>query len=543
MNKKIFGLTAFSLILISVTGIAQDDDRGLDLIIRTDDKIEIPAVTRQYEKIKVEPPKGESPTLEYEFKEVPVALTGLDLKIKVHSLQPDPLKPLYGNYFKAGFGNYVTPYLEGHVTSKRSNKNMYGLHFRHLSSRNGPVENSGFSNNQISLYGKYFMNNAALDGRLAYERMRHNFYGYNQELISEVGDDTIRQVYNILSARGGIRSTNLRSNFSYKMHLNYYLLDDRFEAREHEIYPEFKTSYWLADDKEIEVDGIYSYSTRRDSNTVGRHFFQLKPVFVYRKDKYTVRAGFNTAYTNDTVGNKFHLYPRLQVDAELIKDELVAFGGIEGEMQKNTLRSFVRENPWLAADVPLRHTNKAFEIFGGVKGNVFERLNYKARLAYQNYRNLWFIVNSPEDTSRFTIEYENGNATVLAANASASYDLIEKLRVGLDATFYSYGLSNVQEAWHRPSFEGSLFASYNLYKKIFFNTEIYYLSGITGRNSAGEAVDLPGIADLNVKADYRFSPKFSAFLEVNNILAKKYQRYLYYPVQGFNVLGGITYTF
>lgn len=543
MNKIFVALSTFSFVLISLSAISQDDSRELDLQFTTKGRIEVPEVSRQYEKIKIDPPKGETQTLEYEFKPVPVALGGLDMKVKVHPVQPDPLKPLYGNYLKAGFGNYVTPYLEGHLNSKRSDKHMYGFHFNHLSSARGPVENAAVGLTQASVYGKFFFNKAVVDGKIGYERRRHNFYGYNQELITEVEDDTIRQVYNVLSARAGIKSNNQRSNFKYSTNVNYFLLGNRFDAREHEIFPEFNTSYWLSEDKSIEVDGIYSFSSRRDSNQLSRHLFQIKPAFVYKMNKYTIRAGLNAAYTNDTVGNKFHLYPRVQVDAELVKNDLAAFAGIEGEMQRNTLRTFVWENPWLAPDVPLLHTNKTFEIFGGVKGNILERLNYKARVSYQNYKNLWFIVNSPVDSSKFTIEYETGNATVLAVNASASYDIVEKFRVGLNATYYSYGLSTVQEAWHQPSFEGSLFASYNLYKKIFFNTEIYYITGLTGRNAAQEAVDLPAIADLNVKVDYRFSSRFSAFVEVNNILSKKYQRYLYYPVKGINVLGGITYTF
>jgi outer membrane cobalamin receptor len=51
------------------------------------------------------------------------------------------------------------------------------------------------------------------------------------------------------------------------------------------------------------------------------------------------------------------------------------------------------------------------------------------------------------------------------------------------------------------------------------------------------------IIDLNLKADYRFSDKFSTFVMLNNILNRKYERFTNYPNKGLNVIGGISYTF
>ena len=49
--------------------------------------------------------------------------------------------------------------------------------------------------------------------------------------------------------------------------------------------------------------------------------------------------------------------------------------------------------------------------------------------------------------------------------------------------------------------------------------------------------------DISVGLDYRFKNKLSAFVQANNLLNNRYQRWYNYPVYGFNIIGGITMIF
>lgn len=545
--NKVFTIILSVLLFIPALIKAQDDDissLNKDIIFRKEGRIELPSVTRNYEKITFDPPKGEIKPQTYDFAVIPAEVAKLDMKIKVRTLNPDDLKKLYGSYIKAGFGNYVTPYLEGHFASKRSDEHIYGLHVRHLSSSRGPVDYARTSENIISGYGTYFMDNLAIDGRLHYQRNRYNYYGFNQEQISIVDTDSLKQVYHVFSPQVTFRNIDHKDQINYKIGLKYWLFNSRFNT-ENEFAGDFRSNYWIDKDKEAEVEGIYSYSQKSGYGDYSRHFFQIKPAIVLSSEKYKVKGGLNIAYTSDTVDmRKFHIYPRVEADYYLVEDELTAFAGIDGEMQRNLLRTFAEENPWIGADVPLANTNKTFEVYGGLKGNVLERLNYKVRLAYQNYRYLPFFVNSEADSSLFTVLYETGNSTVLNILGAASYDFTEKLRIGVNANYNSYNLSTIEEPWHRPNFDLSVLTTYNIYKKIYFNVDIFYLSGIRAKNFNTESTEkLPDILDLNARIDYKFSDAFSAFIQANNIISKRYQRYLYYPVRGINVLAGISYTF
>lgn len=54
---------------------------------------------------------------------------------------------------------------------------------------------------------------------------------------------------------------------------------------------------------------------------------------------------------------------------------------------------------------------------------------------------------------------------------------------------------------------------------------------------------LGAIADLNVGAEFRYTPRLSIFAEFNNLAAQSYQRWNDYPVNAFQFMAGLTFRF
>ncbi|NJO01849.1 MAG: TonB-dependent receptor [Bacteroidia bacterium] len=112
------------------------------------------------------------------------------------------------------------------------------------------------------------------------------------------------------------------------------------------------------------------------------------------------------------------------------------------------------------------------------------------------------------------------------------------------STLYRYDLENLEEPWHQPRFRSEFMSVISPLDNLLLSLNLWLLSGLDARNFiTGETVALDAITDLNIKADYTFYNNLSAFIAVNNILNKDYQRYLYYPRQGINFLIGLTYAF
>ena len=157
---------------------------------------------------------------------------------------------------------------------------------------------------------------------------------------------------------------------------------------------------------------------------------------------------------------------------------------------------------------------------------------------------MYFFVNDSTDKSKFQLIYDNGITSLTKFNAELAYNQNEKLRIGIKSEFNHYQTTNIQKAWQKPTMINNIFATYNLRNKILFYFDIYNMSGLVAKNSeTNNETNLNAIFDANLKIDYRYSQKFSTFLELNNILGQKYQRYLNYQNKGFNILAGITYRF
>ena len=57
------------------------------------------------------------------------------------------------------------------------------------------------------------------------------------------------------------------------------------------------------------------------------------------------------------------------------------------------------------------------------------------------------------------------------------------------------------------------------------------------------AKSIPAVSNLSLGATYRIFKGISAYVKADNLLNKKYQYYLYYPVEGINFVGGLSFRF
>lgn len=69
------------------------------------------------------------------------------------------------------------------------------------------------------------------------------------------------------------------------------------------------------------------------------------------------------------------------------------------------------------------------------------------------------------------------------------------------------------------------------------------MGGIWAKDSFGNTIKLNTFTDLGGNAEYQIVPRISVFLQVNNILNDKYQRWLGYQAYGINIYGGLRLKF
>ncbi|WKN30770.1 hypothetical protein PZB74_17585 [Porifericola rhodea] len=529
-----------------------------EVVIEKSREIELPNANRKFERVPPLPVQESTIDISYQFVEVLPKLQSLKPPIRVLKVKEPPLPKLYPNYVKAGFGNYLTPYLEVYANSARSEDYQYGVHFKHLSSRQGPVDggNSGNSDTRLALNGKYFTNGHTLFGEASYQRERYHFYGYAPEIEPE--RDSIKQIFNTISLAGGIERSAVDAALDYRLKLDFRNLSDAYNASENQFGINFNSSLALAETFSVNLQTDFWTMSRKDvadffpneDTQLSRNLFRLKPTFTFKtstepQQGLEIEGGISFVYEDDTASNanKLHVYPYAHAKYYL-SEGLKIYAELKGDIQRKTLLDFTNENPWLKPDVALLHTNNNFGLAGGLAGRLNSLLGYNAGFSANNYKNLYFFANSVSDSTKFDILYDSGDVFVLNLFGELTLNSQDRFRTSIRGDYYSYSMGKLDEPWHRPNFKMSVLSSYNVYDKLLLNAELWLMGGIKGINLAtGTEMELDPIADMSFQADYLFSSRFSTFLQLKNIFAQNYERYLNYPSRGIMIMAGVTYSF
>jgi hypothetical protein len=523
-----------------------------EITVEKSRKIELPPANRLFDKIQSVRPTPEQRKMTFEFDDR--KLTVGDPKITPSVLAPTAGQadntPAFGNYVRLGAGNYSSFLGEGYFgLNTLSNLALEGS-VRHLSSGIGPVDgkNSAQVDTKVKLTGKYLTDAFKLQADLGYDRNAYNFYGYSREYAAQstFNPDLIKQQLNTVSLRLGIENAKSESAIDYSLRTGITNLRDRFNASEFDWGTNFNSSLGISD-RVVALLSADAYVTQRSDGSLvdNRNVFRIKPTFKYTSPLLTVTAGINVANQTDKRSgiNDTRAFPVLNIDLVPVST-IHFFAGVDGDINRNTLRTFLSENKWLAPQVLLVNTVKSLDIYGGSKGDLGGGFGYEGKVSFARYRNFATFNNSLPDTSKFFVLYDGGVSRVLTISAQLGYNLKDRFRSSLKGEFFSYGLDRLEAAWGRPRIAATWTNSYTLNKKLFVTADLYYYEGIQNRNFAsGQTFTLKPIYDANLKIDYFLGEQISAFVSINNIIGQNYQRYLYYQTMGLNFLGGISYSF
>ncbi|GAA4297700.1 hypothetical protein [Nibribacter koreensis] len=519
-----------------------------EIVVEKNRTLELPEANRNFEKFRIAPPKLQDRQVTYRFNEYRLPEHFINLPMRVLTIRQEDLTKLYGNYVKGGIGNIGTVYLRGYFHNKRDNNASYGAEVGHVSSGDGPIQNSNVASSFVQAHGEMYSGPVTLGGRVKYDRDQNNFYGFDR--FVEVDRDSVKQVYNRFLVEGHLNNlTDLNAPLQFNGKVGLTYTADNFSAKETNVYGIGGLNYELGKDSKIDVKLEAGYTNLKDSISMGRGFFKVRPAYTKQVDKLGFVLGATIAYTGDTINDarQFNIYPAVEVNYQAIENKLVLFAGAGGDLQRTTLYSLSKENPWLNHNVQVADVSKGLELYAGVTGNLGKNVQFTGKLAHQSFRNLYFFNNAAKDSSRFDVVYDDGVTQVFNIYGELSYNQSEKFRVGLKAENNQYTTASLAEAFHRPSTILTAFGSYNLSDKILFNTELYYISSSFGQIARPDGSmalrETDSIMDLNIKADYRFSPRFSAFIMGNNLLSNEYERFVNYRTQGISVIGGVTYSF
>ncbi|MBK6444788.1 MAG: hypothetical protein IPF81_05610 [Bacteroidetes bacterium] len=554
MIKNIF--IAISLLLV-VPAFAQQvkDPEELgdkEYIIVKDYK---PVLAESYKISDV--PEGDTttvnpPVMKYKAVSKKVETNYETSTIKAVKVTDEKLPKLYRNLVKLGIGNYTTYNGEAYINSLRSKKGALGLAVRHFSgspSLNGAGE-ADFSQNKAVLSGKYFLENATFYGDLGYDRNVVHFYGYDSN-DSIIDKKNTKQRFSEFAFNAGIASNYLsKGHLDYGVHFGYTTFNDLFEVTENDFVVDGKVGKQL-DNFYLKVDAGFNYFKKTDAeyevlsinSNLNRNIIRVSPTFNFDKENIHLALG-GRLEVEKNLGSDVHLFPRIDFSLPIAEHILSVFANVDGNISKNSFRTIVYDNPFITSSIRPFNTINKLMLTGGLKGNFSSTVSFTAWVKYSKVDDLLMYVNDSTYFNKFNLLRDDGS--ILNLHLEIGFMSDEKINLSLHLDQNSYKLDQYEKAWHLPSTIVSFVAKYNLRDKILVNATLL-AHGITYApiqvGTGYKPEKIKAYLDGNLGLEYRYSKILSVFVNLNNLSFTKYDRWYRYPTEGFNVLGGIAYSF
>jgi hypothetical protein len=472
--------------------------------------------------------------------------------IKPVRIKDDAIRKLYKGFVKAGFGMENMPMLDLYFNSLRSKNFDAGVSFQHLSAR-GKINDFGYpgnSSNRLGLNGTRYFDKFSLGADLLYNRNVAHFYGFRSppELFSKA--DT-RHSMNDIEGKIKLQSTNMDADaWKFNAGLTFYNFSDNRDSRENNTLIQGGLSK-LITNATLVMDASAEFG-RIDQplQQFNRSIIRYKAALVLGKDLYHIEAGARMAYEQNDGEGDLRFYPHLRAEYQVIDDAFNVFAEVSGDLERNDLRSFSRQNPFFDRFVPLANTNRKVSITGGTRIKLEHDLMFIASASYQRLKDQPFFYNQFDSLFPVTFSVLYDDANLLRIKGSLEYKYTEKITAAFTAEFNRYNTDNLEQQLYVPDFRFGINGHYSVAEKIIVKADIFYNSGVSGieyrADSTGlqsSIVDLKGWLDANLTVDYRYSKVLSVFAGLNNLGFARYFRWYEYPSYRFTAMLGATYSF
>ena len=521
-------------------------------------------------KLKQTPRMGVSETaqksVKYTIFSIPVASTFTPAKGT--SVRLDKLKKekLFQNYVSLGYGNYGTILGNLYLNHRLGRGERIGGYIEHHSSQGGidglQLED-GFSNSSAQLNYVKSLKAFVWNTDAAFQRQAVNWYGLPFETTIELDP---KQVYSTIELGSDVQFTKgvLRSG---DIHLRRF--SDIYESQEYHLTGETNFQFDMLDspiNSSIKVDYLKgSFSKSYDgleTQNYGNIQFSVAPSYQYIQDDLTVLVGFKAYYLMDTEQNKndFYIYPNVEASYAVVNSIVVAYAGVKGDLYQNTYYDFAQINPFVSPTLDIRPSSTPYNVFVGTKGKLSQSIGYDVKGSFTREQNkALFRTHSIQNFSTLN-NYNQGNSfglvyddvDVINISGALEIDMGQKLNVRLKGDLYKYTSDAEPTVWNLPEFEASLFLDYQLSDKLSMAANLFYwgsrqdttnIEGLFIPEPITPNVTLDAFLDANFQIAYEITNQFGAFVKVNNIANNSYNRWNHYPVQGFQILGGVSYKF
>lgn len=495
----------------------------------------------------------------------------LDINTGTHRLeiqQMPAIRPdiLTNNYAKIGVGNFNTLLGEVYISNGEDEGLQVGGFVKHLSQKGTELDGQNFSEQKIGLFGRSVLDRITVGGEIGFNRYATRYYGF-VPTMPDLNVDPTKQHYNDLYIKAELNS-NYEENeelLSYSLKADGYLFGNAFSAKENSFALSGSINKKInAFNVGANVSGDFT-SLESQGQTLGNHIARLNPYIRFQGSNYKLTLGATLVSEFGGEENRNNIFPTVDFDFALIPEYASLYAGVKGDVVKTSYRSLANENPFLTESpfidtttntLVVRNMLEKLHVFGGIKGNAGATFGYKVGVFYKQVSDLPLYAVTPANPSRYDIIYDRADKnTVYGLEGDITVRVSEAFSLGGNLLFNEYDLENEAEAWFIPKMRLAANTRINIGKKVYIDGEVFFNDAMkaktyqqfAGLPNAAEGVpvtvSMPSFLDISAGLEYRATKQIGVYVRGNNLLNKGYERFLYYPRLGFNVIGGVNVSF
>ncbi|MEH6679123.1 MAG: TonB-dependent receptor [Sediminicola sp.] len=582
MHKHLYIILLLSLGFFQYTVAQEKDKNDIGTQTVTVTKAYTPTIS-DASKLRSIPDLNDSIVLqkkkiEYNIFSVPVASTFTPAKGKASEVQKAKPEKLYNSYLSLGLGNYNNAMVDFYTSRALNRDERLDIGLNHFSSRgdlDGTVLDNDFYDTELNTSYSKRTRDMDWGADLSLGHQIYHWYGVDGEDFPEavIAGMDVKQNYYKAELGAHINMQDALFQRAEVLVGRFWDATDSGENRAR-FQPVFElplTEELLTIKATVDYVGgsFKNADVNSTSNDAEIKYGQLQagvgPSLTILRDDLTLNLGANLVYGTDLENSEgnFYIYPAVTASYRLLEDNVIAYGGIEGDLKQNTYQGFVGDNPFVSPTLTIAPTDQQYDAYLGIKGQLTSNVSYNLKGSYtaENNKPLYKL-NPINDFRTDEKAYHYGNSfeifyddvKTLGIFGELNLELNRNFSLGANVEVYDYDTETDNPAWNLPNMQASLFMDYQLDEHWYMGANLFYvgeredLASQAIQNAPpsqfpSEIVTLDGYFDANAHLGYRFNDQLSVFLKASNLANNEYQRWANYRVQGLQVLAGLTYKF
>jgi hypothetical protein len=543
MSKKVFIISAILPLLFCGAAIAQQNGTVNDTVIKAS-TIEISQVYKP--EVKQSPKKDYTPELpptdntkssfDYTVPQQSLYYSYKSLPLHPLALGKDSVTKPFNNYIKAGLGNLSTIYLDAGINSIKGKNFESAIHLGLLSQK-GPIQ-----------YQQQFV--GAINADAIYHTSKHDWlanvtilhnnfyqYGYDHNLYPTA--EAHKQ-----SLSGGRLSLEMQPNknntngidFSPSINASYFTGSNI----SNETSVGFNAPITKTIDSTLKISaGLNGIITNLNATnySVSNNIIQLSLGMLYGKNNFSFKAFLNPSVGQNETG---YLLPDIVAKYKVTDWHTIIGIGLKGALIQNTYEQLFLHNPYTIGMHSVQtHSNELYVNFQKGFGN---HVTFWVKGSWWQYNNLPMYVNNTFTPEKINVIYDP-KVNALSLQAGLRYQIGNTISVGASTVVFNYYKKTYSRVWQEPGLRFNADLSVNPVQALTLTAYASFVDQIYAIDHTNTEIKLNSYLDLGLSAEYQIMHKLSLFININNLLNNKYQRWYAYQAYGINIYGGLRFKF